>query len=805
MKKPCTETAARRNDSHPVSVGGIFRAALVIAVLLGSGSGSGSGAAKAEGQDTDASLRVEALNVDAPQDVFLEVSLNGRSTSKIVRFHLQQGHLYAAVKDLNEIGLKGDRIEAGGAADIALDAMTGLRYTYDAARQAVDLQVPDSMRRPYTFDTRVLSDTQAASSSSGLFINYDAFAQTTPDEQLALANDEHWFTPSGVFDLSGVAYLSRKQRRYLRYETSWTHSDAAATRTLQIGDIVTSSLAWNRSLRMGGFQWRSNFALRPDLVTFPIPALYGSAVVPSGVDVYINDVKRYSGDVPSGPFIAHTVPGTTGAGQATLITRDALGRTISTSVSLYVDPRMLAAGISSYSFEAGFLRRQYGLSSFSYDPHPAMSGAARYGLTDTLTVEGLAQATTHGLIDVGGGALMRLGQWGVVNGSVSASAGQFAGSQISAGYQLIEPRFSINAQTVRAYGNFGDLASLDGASVPSSTDQLTLSLPFARKQSISLSYIGSKYPHAPRSQIGSVAYTMSLNGMISLNLNAFKDFSQHNASGVFLSVSLTSFRDVSMSASVGRENGRENSSFDAIHTPDYGGGWGWGAQAGDTAGTPFQQAQVQYLGNDGEVTVIAQRRGQDTSASIDATGALVLMDRSATLSRHIGDGFALVSTDGIGGIPVSRDNRPLGLTDGSGHLLVPDLNAYQHNLVSIDPVKLPADARIGTTKLDLTPQSRSGVMAHFGITRYRAASIILTDSDGNAIPPGTPVHAEASAHDTVVGYDGVTFVEGLTRENELSVGSGTSRCTVRFGYEPLHDGSLPTIGPLTCERTKAAQ
>lgn len=42
------------------------------------------------------------------------------------------------------------------------------------------------------FDTRGRPDTQAASSSSGLFINYDAFAQTTPDEALALANDEHW-------------------------------------------------------------------------------------------------------------------------------------------------------------------------------------------------------------------------------------------------------------------------------------------------------------------------------------------------------------------------------------------------------------------------------------------------------------------------------------------------------------------------------------------------------------------------------------------------------------------------------------
>lgn len=159
-------------------------------------------------------------------------------------------------------------------------------------------------------------------------------------------------------------------------------------------------------------------------MTFPIPSLAGSAAVPSAVDLYINNVRQYTGNVPSGPFIIHDVPGITGAGQATVITRDALGRTVATSVPLYVDTRMLSAGLSSYSFEAGFLRRNYGLQSFDYDARPAVSGSLRRGISNALTVEGHAEAT-GGVVNAGVGALLRLGYAGVLSGAVAGSAGRF--------------------------------------------------------------------------------------------------------------------------------------------------------------------------------------------------------------------------------------------------------------------------------------------------------------------------------------------------------------------------------------------
>lgn len=732
-----------------------------------------------------------------PHDVYLEVALNGERSTLIAQFRELNGRLSARGRDLDNIGLATGRLGIGESAEVPLDSIRGLHYTYDAARQRVTLQVPDAIRKPFTFDTRALTPTPPATSSRGFLINYDAYAQSNTDAQLAIWSEERYFDPAGVFSNTGVVYLYKNDHRYTRYDTSWSTSDPVALSTKQIGDTISSSLAWSRSVRIGGFQWRSNFALRPDLVTFPVPAFGGSAVVPSSVDLYVNSVRQFSGNVPSGPFIVNNVPGITGGGQATVITRDALGRTIETSVPLYVDTRLLAAGLSSYSIEAGFLRRAYGLDSFQYDPKPALSASARRGLNDYLTLEAHTEATS-GVYNAGAGALVRMGMAGVLNGSLAASTGRLAGTQASLGYELIEPHFSIDAQSIRAFGNYGDLAARDGTPVPTATDRVTVAVPFFNTQTFSVSYIGFKYPQAQPSQIGSVAYTLNVGNLASVNVSAYQDFRQRDSRGAFLSVSFGLGNNTSVNTTVGRQNGQSNYNVNASRPPNYDGGWGWGVQAGNAGASPYRQAQVQYLGTGGEVTALAQQISGRTTGSLDLSGTVVLMDGAVKPSRRIYDGFALVSTDGIAGIPVLHENRLIGVTDRGGHLLVPDLNSYQDNRVGIDGMRLPADARIAMTTLNLVPQAQSGVLAHFGVTRYSAASVILQGLDGKVLPPGATVRHEESGKETIVGYDGLTFIEGLQKDNHLVVDSGTLHCRVTFAYNRPDDGSLPTIGPLTC-------
>ena len=214
-------------------------------------------------------------------------------------------------------------------------------------------------------------------------LNYDAYAQTSGLSRLSLYTEQRYFSPSGVFSNTGISYLGGRANladgtgRYIRYDTYWTHSDQDTMRTLRLGDTITSSLDWSRRSASPGAGGRNFAAAGPgDFSGGGDQRVLGGAVVDRAVH---QRVQQYSSNVPAGPFVVNQIPGITGAGQATIVTRDALGRSIATTVPLYVDTRCWRAGLSSYSVEAGFVRRRFSVRSFDYDHAPAVSASGRYG------------------------------------------------------------------------------------------------------------------------------------------------------------------------------------------------------------------------------------------------------------------------------------------------------------------------------------------------------------------------------------------------------------------------------------------
>ncbi|QQX57087.1 fimbria/pilus outer membrane usher protein [Pseudomonas chlororaphis] len=733
-------------------------------------------------------------------DLYLEVSLNGLPTQMVARFSEQGGRLSTDGQSLDEVGLNLATLGVNASQQVRLDDLPGLTYHYDVSQQSVDLQVIDSLRKVQRLSFVAPTQPRPSVSDRGLVLNYDAYASHDDSgTRVALWSEERFFDAHGVYSNTGTAYSyqSSNQQHYVRYDTAWSNSDPDTLSTWQLGDTISGSLDWTRSVRLGGAQYKSNFALRPDLVTFPLPAYSGSAVVPSAVNLYVNGIQQYSGSVATGPYIIdQMVPGITGSGEATIVTHDALGRSVSTSVPLYVDTRLMASGLSSFSMELGYLRRNYSVDSFDYSPRTAGSASVRYGINDVMTVEGHSEITA-GVYNAGGGALYRLGQAGVINGSLAASAGM-AGLQWGLGYQYVAPGFSISVQTQRTTGNYGDLAARDGSPVPSVSDRLTLSFPVAGNQSLSLSYMGYKVPGSGASNIVSVGHSMNLSQRLSTSLSLYQDVHDSKSRGAFVNLSYSLGERTSVSSSLSYQNKQTGYTVNAVQTPEYSGGWGWGAQSSGNNGNDYQQAQVQYLGNDTQVVASAQQVAGANLYSVDATGALVWMDGSLQTARRIGDGFALVSTDGVAGIPVIHENREIGTTDRSGHFLVPDLDAYRSNKVSINSLELPANVQVATTDQAVVPQSRSGVVVRFALKPYQAASVILQDAAGKLLPSGLRVYHLESGASTVIGYDGITFVDGLVALNHLQVDGDHVRCQVTFTFTPPTDNSLPTLGPLQC-------
>lgn len=739
----------------------------------------------------------------AGEDLYLQVFLNGNDSRQIAHFVHEGEHFRASAETLRKLGFK---LPADAPQTLQLSSLPGVSAHYDQAAQKLDITAPFDLLNvsAAVLNTRSNPIPQPQA-SPGLLMNYDLYGTRGTDGNSALSafTELRAFNQWGVLSntaLSRVSELSGlgTHTDSVRLDTTFSHSFVDSALTFRAGDIISGSLDWSRATRLGGIQLQRNFALQPDLVTFPIPAFFGQAALPSTVELYINGMKQYSGQVPAGPFQLNTVPIVNGNGQAQVVITDAMGRQTSLAFPFYTASQLLRAGLSDYSIDLGFVRKDYGVNSFSYGSDPVASGVYRYGVRDWLTLEGHAE-TTSGLADGGVGAVVQIGKAGIVNASWADSHDRGAsGSQAEFGYNWRNEHFNISLDTLRTFGDYRDVASRYSLPPPQRSDRALAGFTMGQMGSLGISYIALQYPNQPRSRYGSAYYFKSLGQRASLNLSINQNLDDHSDRNIFLGVSLA--LDHNISASVAAQHDRNGTLFtaDASQPINPDGGFGWRVRAQTGENESGGQAEIGYRGQNGEIIAGVQSFAGVNYGYADWSGALVFMDRQFFAARRIDDAFAVVSTSGVPGVPVMLENRPIGTTNSGGDLLVTPLNAYQRNKLAIDPMHLPANVNIERVDTQVVPSDRAGTLVRFGIEPIRAASVILHDSAGKPVELGAEVKLRGGkAAPMVVGYDGIVYLEGLGEHNVLEVQTSHGICTARFDYQPKSQ-TIPVIGPLVC-------
>jgi outer membrane usher protein len=766
----------------------------------------------------DAPLAVPAAA--AAGELYLEVKVNGRSTGSVMRFVQLPGStgLRAQADDLRTLGIEPGLSGNARQAEYDLDGVRGLSYVFDAAAQSIDLRVLDAVRTPFIVETRPTRAVSSGSATPGAVLNYDLYSQFGAATRTSVLTEARVFNDHGVFSSTALAQLQGPQRKVLRYDTSWSHADPATLASYQVGDFISRSVPWSRSIRMGGVEWRKNFDLRPDVLTYPVPQIGGSAVLPSSVALYVNQMQQYAGTVPDGPFVLNQVAGLNGAGQATLVTRDALGRDVATSIPLYIDTRLLAPGYDDYALGVGMVRRDYGFRSFAYAPQPAVTGSLRRGLSERITVEAHGEASAQ-LANGGAGVLVRLGDIGVVNGAVAASragaAVQASGVQATLGYQYLSPHFSIDAQSTRASSRYADLGTLEGTPVVQANDRVTFNAGLPHGQNLSVSYVGLRVGAAPMARIAALAYGIQLTPRSNFTLNAYRDLDNPATRGLSATLSLTLPGRLGASGTLGSQSGARSRTLALARAGEVAISPGWSVQQGAQNGSHYLQGQAQYIGTMAQYSATLQRDSGSSQAmqgSLGMTGSIVAMHGRVLPARQTGAAFALVST-GLPDVTVLHENRPIGRTDRYGDLLVPNLVPYAINRLGIDAEALPLELQVSETSMEVVPQRLAGVLAQLQVERYDSATVKIVDPAGVPVPSGATVAFASGVAPTIVGYDGVVFVPHVAPANVLAVdwsaapvadggAAGTTHCVVQFTYDIATATAGAMLGPLVCHPQK---
>lgn len=793
----------------------------------------------------------------------LEVILNEQPTKLIGSFVMLENNRLAATKEeLHELGLNPRAGDGAPDKVIVLDEVSGVSYRYDEATQRVSISAPEEQLVVKEYDLRGPKPELArAQTDWGGVVNYNVFTSSvsSADARPLSINgipisingiptkfigapiafngasatfDARVFTPFGTLSQSAILRTSLNDRfDALRLNTTMSYSDPETMMSYRAGDVIGGGFAWTRPIRIGGVQMQRNFGLRPDLVTLPLPAARGSAAVPSVADVYINNVKTYSQDVNSGPYLLSNLPAITGAGSARVVLRDSSGHTTETVLPFFVSSSLLAPGMFDFSLEGGLPRISYGTTTDRYLATPVVSASGRYGVFDWLTLLGHTEGGA-GLMNGSVGAAIRTGSFGVatIAGAASRSQGR-TGFQSFASYETRLFGISINASSQMTFGRYNDLAGVTSrpdmgvitdpfdigslidlsASVQKATNKAALissdplkmmnrisfgvPLPFYNIN-LSAGFTQTRDAADVRSDIANVTLAMPL-GKASMFATAFTTVSGQKNTGFMAGLSMPLSDTVTSSVSVSGGTGGLSVNTDVAKPLDQKpGSWGWRVRDSEGAGAQ-RSAAASYRSSFMRTEVGVVQGPSGAAATAEVEGAVATMGGGVFFANRIDDAFAVVET-GVPNVEVFHENRPAGVTDSSGRALIPGLRSYQRNKIAIDTSKLPVDADVSTTEGYVTPGERSGVRLDFAVrTNIHPAIVVFKGADGKPLPAGARGQIEGG-ESFMVGYDGRAYIKSLNAQNSATITMVDRECRATFGYEERPDEQV-VISDVICQ------
>ena len=707
---------------------------------------------------------------DQAKVLILDVAINGQRLPGVHEVgQTADGHWTIPRALWNELrlGEQQNLISSGPlAGHVALNHIAGLGVAFNAERQSLMLAAPANAFTTYQAGTSKQVEITPGASGTGAYANYDFQAghvngQTTWSGGLDLVG----FGPGmRVTNSAFTRPRSSGGQQWLRLDTTAEFTSENSIRSLRIGDQVTSSGLWGKSARIGGIGFGTRYAMRPSFVTFALPSMRGEAILPSTIDVLVNQTLVASEQVPAGPFEWDQLPVVTGQGDLRLTVTDLQGRKTEIVQPYLVSDQLLRPGLTDYSVEFGRVRKDYGYRNAEYG-RQVLLAQHRAGISERFTSEVRAEALRD-QTTVGVGAAVKIAELAVVRASAAASrrdvvqvpgqggAGQSAnGNSVTAGVDVPGRFASFQARSSRSSRHFAQLGADDPDAASRSTDQLGVFMPWSLG-GVGLTWQDRRFWNADPQRFWMLSGTASLGPNVTLSayFQSAQFEQKQNTFGVNLLIPLDSTSQ--LWAQTNHSEGKTR------------GGVGWTSNLPTGIGWGHRL----YAEEDGRLAARLERRGAiaDWRGDLDVrngntyfgagmSGSLVFMGGHLRASRRIGDSFALLKVGDLPGVPVYRDHHEIGVTGRDGVIVINDLRPYQANSIHVDPNDLPMDAQFENLQLKLSPALGAGVFADLGISRVTPATFLLLAEDGEPVAPGTVVQVAGSADHRTVGYGGRLF------------------------------------------------
>jgi len=746
----------------------------------------------------------------------LEATVNGAKAGAWP-FVERAGALYVSPEAIEEWRLRMpanvQAIRVRGADFFPLAVLPGFNARVNYPTLSVELTFA-----PEAFSgTRLALDTDAQTPRPSpvlpsVFFNYDLSYQNSSTRgnrtirdlgallELGASNDWGVFTTSEVArNLTGA--VAGQPRDWLRLESTYTRNLPDRNLTLRLGDASTRAGLWGRNVYFGGIQLGTNYALTPGFLTQPLPLLAGISAAPSTVELYVNDVLRKVSQVPTGPFVIDNSLGLTGSGETRIVVRDVLGREVVIAQPFFTSVQLLAPGLNDWSFEAGAVRENLGLTDADYG-HRFASGTWRRGISDRLTLEGRGE-WTRAHSNLGAGAIAALPADFLGRATYARSRDERIGDGDFwlLGVERQWVRTVLSAQLQAASRRYRELG-MELAQFPTRRQLAANVTQQFGRSSLAAGYARLERYDGPAVTTYSMNYGYRFRENITVNANVSKVVGPFGGTsfGVTLQIPLDNQRFASASVS---NHGKSHDAYASVaQFATDANDIGWRVLGGQLNNEAHAEAGLDYSGRYGRVYTDLSASPSQNSVRIGASGGMALAAGRAFFTRRLDESFAVVELKGYPGVGVGLGSTPTAVTDLAGIAFVPYLSPYQSNQVRLQASDLPISAELDSIEQQVVPSWRSAVKVVFPVRSGRAALVKIHQEDGEPVPAGAVVQIQGDKEEMFVGRRGEAFVTGLQPRNEMQVRWREGRCTFTLSLPPAANDDVLRVGPVTCRRAR---
>ncbi|MFB4341360.1 fimbria/pilus outer membrane usher protein [Pantoea sp. CS_6] len=741
-------------------------------------------------------------------------------------------------------GVKAHYLTALKAKDCARpDALLkGASVNVNTGSLRVDVTVPQAMRvqRPVGY---IAPENLTAGTTMG-FVNYNLNqfysdyknAQRFESTYLGInsgINVGMWrFRQQGNFTHDEVGNRWQSARAWVQRALPSLRSEAGIGELFSNGDLFTA-------VSFNGVSLDSDDRMLPDSVRGYAPLVRGVANSNARVTVWQGKQRIYQTTVPPGPFTINDLSPVSYGGDLSVEVQESDGSLHRFSVPYAVLPQSLRPGRTDYNFAAGKVRDYSKANTFT-------ELTVRHGLSNAITLNGgVRLGERYHAVLAGGVWASDIGAVGfnsayssaVLNGGESTQGWRYALSY-SRTFQPTNTTltFAGYQYSTQGYRDLNDVIALNNAETPGRNSitseymqrtrlQMTLNQTLGQWGNIYLS--GSKqnyYDGRSRTTQFQVGYGTVLPKNIALNISLSRQYSRRayatdpRRAVMAQYADETFYKDTQLQVSVSVPLGTDATS------PYLALGGSRGSQNGSNytaslsglsgeSGTSYslnvnrdqQQRDTTVSGSLGKtfseasVTGTASTSSRFNQMSVNAMGAAVIHSGGVTLGHYLGDTFALVEAKGARGARIL--NSQGSEIDRFGYALVPSLNPYHYNTITLGASGSDGHVEIQDSEKSVAPYAGAMVKVSFRTLRGYPLMLKTRTNRDAMVPVGADLLDETGKRVGTFGQGGNAWLRVAKTQGRLKAVWGDdaqSSCVMDYHIPQPEPDAVMTYADAVC-------